>query len=247
MPQFFIKSLKICGGHCVIDGDDFHHLTRVRRIKPGDTVSLRREDGALLSAMIKEIGVASITAEILASGDTAGETIRLTICAGLLKGKLFDTAIRKFTEIGAARIIPVISERTVSDISGKEKNKLERWRRVAEEASKQSMRSSVPVIEDPASFKEVISGVRSPVKIIAHVRDSGENLREYISCVEKNPDVAVLIGPEGGFSDREVESAKSHGWASLKFGNTCLRAETAALIIPAIIIYEWSMPDETHS
>lgn len=245
MPQFFIKSFKINGSSCVIDGDDFYHLTRVRRIKQGDTVSLRREDGALLTARINDIGGSSITAEILESRDASDDRIQLTVCAGLLKGKLFDTAVRKFTEIGAAGIIPVISERTVSDISGKEKNKLNRWRKIAEEASKQSMRSSVPAIEDPASFNEVITDIGSPVKIIAHARDSGENLRGYLSRIKKKPDVSVLIGPEGGFSDREVESAKKHGWVSLKFGNTCLRAETAALIIPAIIIYEWSMPDET--
>jgi 16S rRNA (uracil1498-N3)-methyltransferase len=247
MPQFFIKSFKISGSNCVIDGDNFHHLTRVRRIKEGDSVSLRREDGALLAAVIKEIGNDSIIAEILESSDIAKEPIQLTVAAGLLKGKHFDAAVRKFVEIGAARIIPVISERTVSDISRKEKNKLERWRKISEEASKQSMRSGVPEITDPASFNEVITDVESPVKILAHARDSGENLREYFSRIEKNPDVTVLIGPEGGFSDSEVESAVKHGWASLKFGNTCLRAETAALIIPAIIIYEWSMPDETHS
>ncbi len=246
MPQFFIKSYRISGGSCVIEGDDFHHLTRVRRVKQGDTVFLRSEDGALMSARIKAIGTASITAEIVESIGPGDEPIHLTVCAGLLKGKLFDTAVRKFTEIGAARIIPVISERTISDISGREKNKLERWMRVAEEASKQSMRSSIPVIEEPASFGDVAAGIGSQVRIIAHAR-GGENPRQYLSRIGKKPDVSVLIGPEGGFSDREVESAKKHGWAELKFGNTCLRAETAALIIPAIIIYEWSLKDEAYS
>ncbi|MCP4724658.1 MAG: 16S rRNA (uracil(1498)-N(3))-methyltransferase [bacterium] len=247
MPQFFIESSKVDGKRCIIDGEDFRHLIKVRRVKPGDYIDLRMEDGTLNVAGIKEIHSSSIVAEIIDRKEIGDELIDLTICVGLLKGKQFDLVIKKAVEIGAGRIQPVITERTVPVVSRNERNKLERWRKIALEASKQSLRERVPIIEETASFMDVVSGAASSIKILAHTGEKSRNLREFLSGIEKKPDVSILIGPEGGFTEKEVGVAKEHGWEDLKFGYTCLRAETAAIVIPAILIYEWSINSEINS
>ena len=210
MPQFFVESSNISGNKCIIEGEDFHHLIKVRRAVPGDLIHLRLENRKLLLARILEISRSAMIAEIIdeAQAQTGNMPISLTICVSLLKGKRFDLVIQKATETGASRIIPVITERTVPLVTGKETNRSNRWRRIALEAAKQSMRKEIPVIEEIAYFKDVVSDMRSSLKLLAHPSKKSRNLREFLSQVKKEPDISILVGPEGGFSENEVERLK---------------------------------------
>ena len=100
------------------------------------------------------------------------------------------------------------------------------------------MRISKPVIENVKPFDELISSIESKIKILAHPDENLVSFRKYLSSINKSQEVAILIGPEGGFSPGEVEAAKGKGWVPLNFGFTTLRTETAAVVIPAIVIYE---------
>lgn len=243
MPQFFINSSQIRGDRFIINGGDFHHLAGVRRVKPGTELNLRTEDGFSLTGVVEIIGKTELSGRILKREGSCILPVNLHLCAGLLKGRKFDFVIQKAVELGVCSIIPVVTERTVPDLTGKEAGRTDRWRRIAFEAAKQSGRPGVPEVRDISPFKETISGFNH-TRILAHPDRGAGSLKDFIGKNEKSMDVALLVGPEGGFSASEIETAAGYGWDIVNFGFTCLRAETAALVLPAVIIYEWSSSGE---
>ncbi len=247
MPRYFVESSKISGNRCVIERDDYHHLVKVRRIKTGDYIDVCSDNGKIHRAEIKEINSDSIIAEFIVSSNTNSDPINLILCIGLLKGKSFDNVIRKAVEIGVCRIIPMVTGRTVPDVSKKEKARIERWEKIILEASKQSMRNRIPSIDGIKQFDKVASETSASVKIIASINEKAMTMREYVSKSKMERDVAIMIGPEGGFSTDEISYAIENGWTDLNFGYTCLKAETAAVVLPAILVYEWSILNEADS
>jgi 16S rRNA (uracil1498-N3)-methyltransferase len=238
MPQFFIKSSSIFQNRCTIDGDNFHHLVRVRRARINDDILLRLDDGSQAVARIIGIGDSSLQVEIIEK-KVKTHHLEINLCAGLLKGKKFELVIQKSAEIGISRIIPVISERTVPEIKNKADKKIERWRKIAVEASKQSMKGYITEIAHIRHFSDLLTDIKSDIKILAHPGEGSRNIRDCIRSAEKNPEISILIGPEGGFSEKEVHLARQKGWIDAFFGFTQMRSETAAIVLPAIIIYEW--------
>jgi 16S rRNA (uracil1498-N3)-methyltransferase len=238
MPQYFITSASIDGASVELRGDDYHHLM-VRRARKGEEITLRDESGTVYRARITTIGEDRIIAEIRSTEASSAPPCQLTLCAAVLKNKNFDYLVQKAVEVGVSRIIPVITERTIVNTADREDRKVERWRRIAGEAAKQSLRHQVPEIDEPRSFSTVISDAESPVRIIAQP-GAPRTFRQYLSGSDISGGVHLLVGPEGGFSPRELEMASAAGWESLHFGFTCLRGETAAVVLSSIIFYEWS-------
>ncbi len=237
MPQFFIQPDSIKDGRCIIRGDDAHHLIRVRKIRAGECVHVRYAGSGLIRAKAAVVGEDYVECVLLESGPAAASDLELVLCAGLIKGDKFDLVIQKSCEIGVSRIVPVITERTVPLPGERAEKKCGRWNRIAHEAAKQCLRPDVPRVEEPRNFADVI-GMAGGVKIIAHT--SGEvTLREFLSAHEVTSPVTLLVGPEGGFSDAEIDAARVNGWTACTMGSNQLRAETAAIVLPAIIFYEW--------
>lgn len=243
MPQFFIPSSMLRGNRCRIEGEDYRHLAKVRRIREGDLIRVRIEGGAASVARVVRVGEGSLEAEIVREEPAAAEPVRLVLCAALMKGKKFDLVVQKAAEIGVKRIIPVVTERVIPDLSEKEEKRLERWRRIAREAAKQSLRSDLPAVEGIARFAELAARDLPGMKILAHAGGDRGSLKERLRGAEKGTDLNLLVGPEGGFSPKEVGLAERHGWEALHFGFTQLRAETAAIVLPAVLIYEWMADD----
>jgi 16S rRNA (uracil1498-N3)-methyltransferase len=236
MPQFFISSADISQNRCRIGGDDFRHLAMVRRAKPGDSIRLRNEKGASLTARIERVTGEFVEAVIIGESAALPGSAEITLCICLLKGKNFDTAIEKAVEVGVARVIPVVSERTVPRPSD-EDARVRRWNRKAEEAAKQSLREAVPVVERVFNFRELISSRRDPALIIAHP-GAAVPMKEYLHGRRPGA-VSLLVGPEGGFSPAELGAAASEGWTAVNLGLSHLRAGTAAAVLCGIIVYEW--------
>ncbi|MBN2158970.1 MAG: 16S rRNA (uracil(1498)-N(3))-methyltransferase [Spirochaetes bacterium] len=239
MPQFFIHSSDIIDGRCRISGDDFRHLASVRRVKAGEEIRLRDDSGAVLSARIVLVTDDSILAEITGRFSAPYSLPDITLCMSLLKGKNFDQVIEKGVEIGVARIVPVVSERTITrptDASAR----VERWNRKSEEAAKQSLRERIPRVERIMPFEEVIASVSTPARVIAHPGAQG-SIKEFLRNSGPSS-ISLLVGPEGGFSLREVADAAGAGWTPAGFGFSQLRAGTAAAVLCGIIVYEWGDP-----
>jgi 16S rRNA (uracil1498-N3)-methyltransferase len=246
MPQFFINVDPV-GGKCAIEGDDYRHLTRVRRVRAGDGLLLRDKNGDRLSGRVLEIFDTRMIVEIIDRQPWSAAAPSVTLCAAVLKGRKFDLVLQKAVEIGVTRIIPVLTARTVPVLDEKGPARAERWRRIALEASKQCMRGDVPEIEEPAALGKVISREFPGIKLIAHTGEQAPGLRGMARRYGKALHAALLVGPEGGFTDSEVAGAAGAGWLPFRMGETAMRAETAAMVLPAILLYEWGEDDEDKS
>ena len=238
MPQIFVTSSHEQSGRYTITGDDFHHLHRVLRVKLHDIIDLRHEDGSLVRARVSNIDDNQLIADEVERLSAQQPPVSVHVAISLLKGKKFDFVVQKLTEIGVASIVPLQSERSVPVLNNKEEHKKSRWLKISEAASKQSLRSEMPLIEGVQPLEAYLERIHQGARIIAHP-GSAMQLRRFLSGNRDENTVHLLIGPEGGFSSREVALAQASGWEPVNFGITSMRAETAALVLPSIILYEW--------
>ncbi len=238
MPQFFIDSSDIVDGIVKISGNDFHHLVKVRRVAPGDKVALRRTDGIGCEAKILSVHSTYLSAFIEKEYPAGTEFLYLTVYLSILKGANFELALQKCVEIGVSEIIPVISERTIPNLRDRADQKTLRWKKIVFESAKQCLRENVPVLSYPVDFKTAIADAAGEIKLLAHP-DSNRPIKSVLR--ENNPPASadLLIGPEGGFSSKELNIAEEMGWTTVNAGVNHLRGETAAIVIPSIILYEW--------
>jgi 16S rRNA (uracil1498-N3)-methyltransferase len=243
MPQFFI-GVNPVDGRCAIEGDDFRHLARVRRVRIGDRLLLREKNGDRLTGRILEIFDTRMIVEIIDRRAADAAVPEITLCAGILKGKKFDLAVQKAVETGVSRIVPVVTARTVPVLDGKGEGKAERWRKIALEAAKQCMRADLPEVEEPVDLEGLLAREFRGMRLIAHTDGNAPGLKSVIRDHGTALHAALLVGPEGGFTGQEVARAVSAGWEPVRLGVTALRAETAAMILPAILAYEWGEDDE---
>ncbi|MEJ5362542.1 MAG: RsmE family RNA methyltransferase [Spirochaetota bacterium] len=237
MAQFFVN-VPGYDNTVVIEGKDYYHLVRVLRARVGDSIDVIDTEGVRYRATISHIEAQKIIATIAQIINYPDISLNLTLCVALLKGKKFDLIIQKTVEIGVQCIIPVVTERTIPDISEKEEKKVERWQKIASEAAKQCLRKDVPRVSPVMGYTDVLQLTKG-IGILAHADPQAQNLRQFLKTNTQHNDVILLTGPEGGFSKKEVEIARQFGWIVLYNGATQLRAETAAIVLPAIIMYEW--------
>ncbi len=211
-------------------GDEFHHAVRVRRVRVGETVEIFDETGRTFEAVVETIGEDEATLRILSDLPSRESSLRLTVGLALIQPDKFELVLQKATELGVSRIVPVISERVEIKLERVEK-KRERWEKIIGEAVKQCGRSVSPVLSSPLQFGEIIT-TDHPTFIL----DAGST-RSSLSIVER--EATMLIGPEGGFSERELEAALSAGCHGLRLGPRRLRAETAAIAAIVLAQSEW--------
>ena len=237
MPQYFIETKLSPGTTARITGEDFHHLSKVRRAKPGDPVLLRDAEGTLFDGWVASVLDDALVVDVSSVSRSGTAMPHVTLAMALLKNKNFDLVVQKSVEVGVSRIVPLLSERTVPEIGGKEEKKTERWRAIAEEASKQSLRSFVPELEPPVSFREFVARSHEGLCLCAHPSREGMTLRDAAASFSGDRAV-ILVGPEGGFSPSEIALAVTKGFHNVNIGETQMRAETAGIVLPALVIYE---------
>jgi 16S rRNA (uracil1498-N3)-methyltransferase len=228
--RFFVSPEWIARGaqaFSIPAGPMYRQITSVLRMKVGDTLSLCANDGSELECSISEITKAAILGQIL--GTTVGKPLRphITVCAAVTKRDTFEWTLQKCTELGAAAFIPLITERVVK----KSKDVPSRWRDIVREASEQSGRMTLPTISDPMTFLAAIDHMKSADCYVLH--ESLGNATGF-PTVKEMDHVALFIGPEGGFSDAEIEKASAAGAKVIQLGSLVLRAETAAVVATAM-------------
>lgn len=237
MANFYIDKSDITENTAVITGEEAQHISRVLRMKKGDNVTLCDGEGMFYEATLTDFSDKSVIAEITSSRKAETEPeVKLTIFQGVPKNPKLETIVQKLTEIGAVRIVPVDTKRAVAKLD--KAAKVDRLRKIAREAAKQSKRGIVPEVTDSMNFKEAVKEAgKAELSIIAYEEEVETSLKKALSG--KNPKtVSVMIGPEGGFEREEVELAKENGLISVTLGKRILRTETAPLAVSAIVLYE---------
>ncbi|TVY09144.1 16S rRNA (uracil(1498)-N(3))-methyltransferase [Paenibacillus cremeus] len=251
MQRYFIAPEQFSGDTVTISGDDAHHLIRVMRAKPGDTCIVSdgesREALVKLHTIEKDQAVADVVELLPMDHEPA---VDVWIAQSLPKGDKMELVIQKGTEIGAARFIPFVSERTVVQLDSKKEGKrIERWQKIAKEAAEQAHRNKVPVVESPLSWKELLKRAgEADCAWICYEKESTQELRLAIrralsgrsadSAALARPKLLLIIGPEGGFTEQEVTAAEAASCKSISLGKRILRTETAAMVGLTCILYE---------
>lgn len=204
------------------DADLAHQLRTVLRIRPGDEIIVVDGAGSESVATIQGYTEGAVMLAVQAPRALETEPTRnVTIYAAITKRDTFEWGCQKATECGVTRIVPVVTERTV-----KPNLNLIRVRAIVKEASEQSGRGSVPEVDQPLNYVDAVLDQKTGLKFIASTAE-GKNLND-IDFGDEN--VSILIGPEGGFSDKEVAEAEASGWVRVSLGARVLRAETAVTV-----------------
>ncbi|OPZ74954.1 MAG: Ribosomal RNA small subunit methyltransferase E [Firmicutes bacterium ADurb.Bin456] len=241
MARFFVDPQKIKNGFAFIGGQDAIHIAKVLRLGKGDRVLILDGCGKSYEAVIENTGrdrvVCAITRKLPAEM-AAGP--RLILVQGMPKGEKMDRIVKKCTELGISRIIPLACERAVVSLEGeKARSRRERWQRIAREASKQCRRPDVPVVDPLSGWDQVLEGLGPAVALIPWEEEGDLTLKHFLCENEPREQVYIFIGPEGGFTSPEVERAFSYGVQPVTLGPRILRTETAGLAVVTMILYQW--------
>ena len=241
MPRFYVPNPHIENGLLRIEGDQVRHIQKVLRLRAGDEVLVFDGLGKEFEGTIVEEGRSSVMVKIQRILPPKGDSpLEVTLAQSLLKGEKMDYLIQKATELGVKEIIPFLSSRSVPVLekSGRQKRRY-RWGKIAIEASKQCGRGVVPKIESLQDYSDMLRAAPTDhLRLILWERD-GIKLKEVLERSKAKTKIFFVVGPEGGFSQDEVEEAKGAGFAAVTLGKRILRSETASLCFLSILQYEW--------
>ncbi len=230
MYNFFAENRE--GERFEIRGADFNHIKNVLRMKEGDTFLVSAEGESHL-CKLSEICDDCLFAEIIEENYRETELpIKIHLFQGLPKGDKLELIIQKCTELGVFEIIPTEMNRCVVKLDDKKKkSKVERWQAIAESAAKQSKRNIIPAVCDVCSFKEALFKAKKLDMLLVPYenKDGMKGTKEALSQIKSGMSIGILIGPEGGFEEMEIEAATERGGIPISLGKRILRTETAAV------------------
>jgi 16S rRNA (uracil1498-N3)-methyltransferase len=220
-----------------LEGDETRHLRDVLRLREGDEVYVFNGQGQEYRCHIARVDRRSATLEVIEETEPSSREspLRLTLAVALLKGEKFDLVIQKATELGVARLIPVITSRADVKVRNTDdgERKLVRWQRIALEAIKQCGRARLMQLEFPMALSDLMQATSSGIRLMFAER-AGIALAEALNRSEPT-DVTALVGPEGGWTDDEINQARVAGYEIVTLGGRILRAETAAIAVAALL------------
>ncbi|MBO7344621.1 MAG: 16S rRNA (uracil(1498)-N(3))-methyltransferase [Clostridia bacterium] len=239
MYNFFIEKDRFDGSYYHLDGKDYNHAKNVLRLKVGEQVLISHDQKCNLCE-ISKITDSEILLTILESDymDTS-LPINIYLFQGLPKSDKLELIIQKAVELGADAIIPVDTARSIVKIEEKKKeSKTARWQAIAESASKQSKRTSIPKVYPPMSFKNAIDFCKDLDLVILPYENSFgmECTKDALKNIKSGMKIGIFIGPEGGFEQSEVDLATESGAKVVSLGKRILRTETAAITALSMIM-----------
>lgn len=238
--NFFVNRDQIESNKIFIKGSDVNHIKNVLRHVKGDVLDVVSEQ-VKYRVQIDEMSSDCVECEILSTEVEETDKVNLTIFQGLAKADKFEYIIQKCTEIGVHRIVPTEMKRCVVRLDGKDKiKKVDRWRKIAEVASKQSLRSDILEVAPVTGFSEVIASLKEfDCVIMAYEKEKDILLKDVLKRIGSDRcKIAVVIGPEGGIGDDEAVALVENGACSVSLGKRILRTETAPIVVAANIMYE---------
>lgn len=247
MPKFFVNEEQINNQKIKIQGTDVNHIKNVLREKVGSELIICNEKtGQDYLCEIKEIKEENIICNIKEKLlNNVESNIKVTIMQGLPKADKMELIIQKSVELGVNNIIPIEMKRCVVKLKDKDKiKKIERWQKISEVAAKQSGRNIIPEINQVENLKNICETFENyDIVLLAYENEKENTIKNELKQLkEKNQNkdvkIAILIGPEGGIAEEEVEIARKKGAKIITLGKRILRTETVALNVLSIIMYE---------
>ena len=241
MHRFFVPQLY--NEEMYIEGVDARHISKVLRMQPGTQLQIVSDDGVSAVAEITAIDSERVTVRCLEKlAESHEPRVKLVLAQGLAKGEKMDFIIQKAVEMGAYSVIPVAMEHSVVRLDGaKAAKKVERWQKIAESAAKQSKRDIIPEVQPVQSMAKMLAKCACQTKIIAYECEDRLSLKAALKAAEEAGGISellLIIGPEGGISEGELEQARQAGAVPVSLGRRILRAETAGLVAISAIFYE---------
>lgn len=246
MPKFFIKTENLKENEEIwITGSDVNHIKNVLRKKIDDKINICNSDTQKnYECVIKNIEENKIVCKILDEVKSLAESnLNITIFQGLPKSDKMELIIQKATELGVKTIVPVITKRTVIKLKDKDKqNKVDRWRKIAEVAAKQAGRDIIPTIENIINIADIKFKKLDKVFVL-YENEEKRSIKNEIEQLKndnrENLNIGIIIGPEGGFAEEEIEQLKEDEKVMVvTLGKRILRTETVALVVSGILMYE---------
>ena len=234
MYHFFVSEEQINGENAYIEGSDVNHIANVLRMKPGEELLISVKGDWDYLCKIVGIETDRVNLKVLESMEQRELPVNITLLQGIPKSDKLEMIIQKAVELGVSEIIPVKTKRVVVKIDEKKVDtKVNRWNAIAESAAKQSKRSIVPKVYEPMSIDNALEIVKDfGVKLIPYENADGiDKTRKILDNMDKTKNIAVFIGPEGGFEESEVERIKNSGFEVITLGKRILRTETAGLAL----------------
>jgi len=244
MYHFYTEKSNISDNEIRLFGDDVNHIKNVLRMRENEEIIICDSEGTDYHCRIISLESDMITAKILESGVSEAELdIRLHLFQGLPKKDKLEMIIQKCVELGVYDITPVLTRRVIVKLDDpkKEEKKLLRWKAISESAAKQSGRGMIPSVNPCLGFKEALKAASLMDMIIIpyeNADSSPEGMKiskELLSGIPKGSDVAVFIGPEGGFEPEEVEQAVNAKAKTISLGKRILRTETAGMMLLSVL------------
>jgi 16S rRNA (uracil1498-N3)-methyltransferase len=210
-------------------GPNANHLFRVLRVKVGQEFDVAA-DGVLRLAKVVSATHEQVEFQLGAKVESA-ELPQIIVYLSIFKFDRFEWALEKLTELGVSRVIPMVAQRTEEHLAKAANKRVERWRKIAREASQQARRVTPPQIAEPAALKKAITEEKGSRIALS---EAGKRVSLKSALFECRPPLALAFGPEGGWSETELELFSAAGWKPASLGNTILRAETAAIAAVAV-------------
>jgi len=232
MPKYFFAPEDKQGNEIFLQGETAHHLLHVLRHKIGDKIILCDGANTDYTTSITQISKKpTITCLIEETRTCQTEpAVQITLFQGLPKGDKLELIIQKCVELGVTEVIPVLTSRSITKI--KDAKKTERYQRIAESAAGQSMRGIIPTVHPTITFAEAVKQING-LTVVAYENEKTQTLKQTIT---PSPNINIWIGPEGGFSQEEIDTLIKQGAAPVTLGARILRTETAAIATVAQVI-----------
>ena len=217
----------------ILESSDLHHISNVMRMKNGDFVEVVFDKVLYKCKVVIDNGITIIYDSILHGND---DPIDIVLIVPILKEQKMDLVLQKATELGATRIIPIITERCIVKLNDKESKKLERWSRIVKEASEQCKRISIPIIDNVHTISDL--NFSDGVKLVCSTRENEKNIKNIMHNLNGCAKMYIVVGPEGGLSIAEENKLNDLGFVSITLGKRIMRVETVPMFVLSILNYE---------
>ncbi len=223
---------EVSGNQAALTGTHADHLIRVLRARVGQEFDIVAE-GVVRRGQVSAIGEERVAFTLGEAVSSEAASVDLTLLLAVFKFDRMEWAIEKVTELGVARIIPVIARRTDAHLASASMKRAERWRRIVVQAAEQSRRTRPPELTDPMKLRDA-AALPAALRVVLSEAEQETSLKDVVAANQNASEVLLAIGPEGGWTEDELELLHKAGWISVSLGPTILRAETAAIAAVAI-------------